>query len=128
MSVAIYNIFPLAPPRLATGLLYHGHPFSFVDTVFKNGGVDLSFDQYAAMPSLHIVWALIAGLALFWLARPLLVRLYGLCHPVLMGWAVVVTGNHYIADCLAGAAVVALAFIFALAVAHGHPYGRPRRK
>jgi hypothetical protein len=109
MSVLIYNAFPVAPPRLATGLTYRGRPFHFVDTVFQGGGVDLSFDQYAAMPSLHIVWALIAGLALVCLARSWPVRLYGLCYPLLMTWAVVVTGNHYLADCIGGAVVVAIA-------------------
>lgn len=127
MCVAIYNIFPVAPPRLATGLRFDGHHFQFVDTVFQRGGVNLSFDEYAAMPSLHIAWALIVGLALVWLARPLLVRLFGLAHPVIMGLAVVVTGNHYIADCLAAAAVVLIAVCLALVVARGHPSGPQHR-
>jgi membrane-associated phospholipid phosphatase len=123
-SVALYNIFPLAPPRLATGLSYQGLPFHFIDTVFVGDGVNLSFDQYAAMPSLHVVWALIVGLTLAWTARPWAVRLIGLIYPVLMSVAVIVTGNHYIVDCLGGAAVVVAGYILALAVAAA---GRRRR-
>ncbi len=114
LAVLLYNAFPVAPPRLATGLRYAGHPYHFVDTVFVGGGVNLSFDQYAAMPSLHVAWALIVGLTLFWTARPLVVRLFGLVHPVLMSLSVIVTGNHYIADCLGALGVVVVAWLLAL--------------
>lgn len=116
LSVLIYNLFPVAPPRLALGLRYDGHPFHFIDTVFDNGGVNLSFDRYAAMPSLHIAWALIVGLTLFWLARPLVVRLFGLVHPVIMSLCVIVTGNHYIVDCLGAVGVVVISWFLALLV------------
>jgi membrane-associated phospholipid phosphatase len=116
LSVIIYNVFPVAPPRLATGLRYHGHPFHFIDTVFVGKGVDLSFDRYAAMPSLHVAWATIVGLGVAWLARPILLRLLGLVYPFMMGVAVIVTGNHYIADCLGGAAVVVIAWFISILI------------
>ena len=113
LSVVTYNLFPLAPPRLATGLTYNGRPFHFIDTVFVGGGVNLGFDRYAAMPSLHLAWALIVGVTVFWTARPLAVRLLGIAHPVLMCLAVVVTANHYIADCLGALAIVLVAYLVA---------------
>jgi membrane-associated phospholipid phosphatase len=61
------------------------------------------------MPSLHVAWALIVGLILVWTARPLAARLIGLCYPVFMSLAVVITANHYIADCLGAAGVVLIA-------------------
>ena len=118
LAVLLYNIFPVAPPRLAIGLRYAGHPYHFVDTVFDNGGINLSFDQYAAMPSLHIAWAVIVGLTLFWAARPLVIRLFGLAHPVIMSLSVIVTGNHFIADCLGALGVVVIAWFLALLAAH----------
>jgi hypothetical protein len=116
LSVAVYNAFPVAPPRLATGLRYEGKPFHFVDTVFVGGGVNLSFDRYAAMPSLHVVWALIAGATLVILARPPIIRAIGVLHPVLICTAVLITANHYIADCLGAMAVVVIAYGLALVV------------
>jgi hypothetical protein len=63
MAVALYEIFPLAPPRLATDLSYQGRPFHFIDAVFGGGGgIKLGFNDYAAMPSVHVAWALIVGL------------------------------------------------------------------
>jgi hypothetical protein len=114
LSVVTYNIFPTAPPRLATGLRYEGAPFKFVDTVFSSGGVNLSFDKYAAVPSLHIVWALIAGLTLVFAARQPIIRLIGLAHPFLMTVSVIVTGNHYLFDCLAAVGITGLAFLIAV--------------
>jgi membrane-associated phospholipid phosphatase len=62
------------------------------------------------MPSLHVAWALIVGVGVAWIARPIALRLLGLVYPFLMSLAVIVTGNHYIADCLGGAAVVVVAW------------------
>jgi len=60
-------------------------------------------NPYAAMPSLHIAYPTLV----FVVARRLvpdrrswLVALY----PLLMTWAVVYLGHHYLVDCLAGAA------------------------
>ncbi len=114
LSVLTYNIFPTAPPRLATSLSFDGRPFHFVDTVFSSGGVNLSFDRYAAVPSLHIVWALIAGLTVAFVARQPIIRLFGLAHPFLMAISVMVTGNHYMFDCLAALVITVLAFLIAL--------------
>jgi hypothetical protein len=125
LSVLIYNLFPLAPPRLAVGLRYEGHPFHFVDTVFANGGVNLSFDQYAAMPSLHIAWALIAGGSLLFLARPLLLRIYGALHPIVMTFVVIVTGNHYVMDCLGGLGVDLLGLAGATLILMAQHWSRP---
>ena len=112
LAVALYNLFPLAPPRLATGLRYLGRPFHFADTVFGGGGgVKLSFDEFAAMPSLHVAWALIVGLTVAYIARAPLARLLGLLYPLLMGTAVVVSGNHYIADGLGALAVLSVSFL-----------------
>jgi hypothetical protein len=114
LSVVTYNAFPTAPPRLATGLRFDGAPFHFEDTVFASGGVNLSFDKYAAVPSLHIVWALIAGLSLAIAARQPIIRLIGLAHPFLMAISVMVTGNHYLFDCLAAAAITGIAFLISV--------------
>lgn len=119
LAVVTYEIFPLAPPRLTSALRLHydGKPFHFLDFVFHAGkGVQLSFNEYAAMPSLHIAWALIVALTLFAVARPLGVRLLVLLYPALMLTTVIVTGNHYVADGLGAVAAIAIATTLALAV------------
>ncbi len=115
MAVTLYEIFPLAPPRLATDLSYQGRPFHFIDAVFGGGsGIKLGFNDYAAMPSVHVAWALIVGLTVAWAAKPLLVRVLGLLYPLLMLTTVVVTGNHYISDGLGALVVVSVATLVAV--------------
>jgi hypothetical protein len=117
LAVVLYEIFPLAPPRLATGLRFEGRPYHFLDAVFGNGGLKLGFNEFAAMPSLHVGWALIVGLTLTWAARPLLLRALGLIYPLIMLTTVIVTGNHYLLDGLGALAVVSFAAVCSVMVA-----------
>lgn len=106
-----YALYPLAPPRL---MAEHGYPF--VDTLAAFGGVQSSAggvggaNQFAAMPSMHIGWSIVAAL---WLAAALprrrLGALLGGLHVVLMSLAVIVTGNHFVLDIAGGIGVALLA-------------------
>jgi membrane-associated phospholipid phosphatase len=75
------------------------------------------------MPSLHAGWDLLVGLSISLTAASLWLRWIGRVLPVLMAIAVVVTGNHYIVDVIAG---VALALV-GLAAAHARRRCRERR-
>jgi membrane-associated phospholipid phosphatase len=113
-AILLYDKFPLAPPRLATGLRWDGKPYHFLDAVFGgNSALKVGFDQYAAMPSVHVAWALIVGLSIACIARPLPVRLLGLAYPVVMLTTVIVTGNHYLLDGIGAFFVVLLATVLA---------------
>jgi len=72
------------------------------------------------MPSLHIGWALWAGISVFMCARRMWVRLLGLVYPVFTLIVIIGTANHYIIDAAGGVAIVALAFgIQAVLSGHG---------
>ncbi len=101
-----YVLYPAAPPRLA-GL-------GFSDTVTTHTGLNLSSDllgsfynPVAAVPSLHVGYALIVGAAVFTLARRRWVRVLGALYPAFMLFDVVATGNHFWFDAAAGVTVVA---------------------
>lgn len=108
-----YALYPLAPPRLMTPF-----GFPFVDTLAVYGGAVSSSEgvgganQFAAMPSMHIGWTTIAAL---WLAAALpwwrIGAVVGTAHLGLMCLTVVVTGNHYVLDIVAGFVVAALAVL-----------------
>jgi membrane-associated phospholipid phosphatase len=61
------------------------------------------------MPSLHTADALIVGLAVAALARPVALRVVFCLWPVWVSYALIATGNHYWLDVAAGAALGALA-------------------
>ena len=109
VGMVIFAVFPVAPPRLDT--------LGLVDTVAEQTSAyrilqPTAFtNQYAAMPSLHVGWDLLIGLAIWTAARPLWLRLLGLAMPVAMTLAVVLTANHYLLDIVAGAGLTTLAWV-----------------
>jgi len=103
IGMIIFAMCPVAPPRL-TGL-------EMVDTVTVGSHAyrvlqpPMFTNQYAAVPSLHVGWDLLMGIAIAIAARRLWVRVLGVVMPVAMTVAVVLTANHYIVDAVAGAAL-----------------------
>lgn len=123
LALVGYEAYPMAPPRLTAGLIYDGRHFRFVDTLYQvlgaNGkilGSQIGYNEFAAMPSVHMAWALTVGITLFWTLRHPLARALALCYPAFMLATVVVTGNHYIADALGAALVLSLATALAIGV------------
>jgi hypothetical protein len=58
------------------------------------------------MPSLHVGWDLLMGIAMVTWSSRVLVRVLGVVLPTLMAMAVVLTANHYVIDAVAGVALV----------------------
>jgi hypothetical protein len=103
LGLIVFVNFPVAPPRLTE--------IGMVDTVTAGSEAyrvlqpAMFTNQYAALPSLHVGWDLLIGLAIFIAARRAWVRAIGVAMPIAMTIAVVLTANHYIVDAIAGAAL-----------------------
>jgi hypothetical protein len=105
VGLAGHTFFPLSPPRLtpASGMidtLLRWGPSSY--TTKPGSGVA---NQFAAMPSLHVGWAIIVAWGVVVYSRRRL-RWIAIAHPIITTLVVVGTANHYWVDCLAGAAIV----------------------
>jgi hypothetical protein len=115
IAVVIHWLFPTAPPRLAgVGL---------EDTLLVLSGIDIGSphssalsNPVAAVPSLHAAYALGVGIGMMRYARSHLVRLAGAIYPPLVVLTIVVTGNHFVLDAIAGMAVLGVGFALARAV------------
>jgi len=108
----------VAPPRMMGPLPFAHHLFHFQDTLYGvltssghyvGSSSTLAYNEFSAMPSVHMAWALVAGGALLVLARPLPLRLLGIIYPTLMLVAIVVTANHFLLDAAAALIVVLIA-------------------
>jgi hypothetical protein len=105
IGLTCFAVFPLAPPRFLSG-------WGFVDTVAVGSDTYAALypasvaNWYAAMPSLHVGWTLLMGIALATRSTNRFVRAVGIVLPLAMFAATVLTANHYLADGLVGAIVV----------------------
>lgn len=117
-----FAVFPLMPPRLLGncgpfGACREGSPY--VDTVidvggiwsFESSGMEAISNQYAAMPSLHIGWALWCAILLVPRLRSRWAKTVAAGYPLLTLFAIVVTANHYWIDGVGGAAVIGLGWM-----------------
>ena len=116
-------LYSLAPPRMLGSR-------GFVDTVvtfhtwgsWGSSGVDSASNQFAAMPSLHIGWALWCAIVLAKLARSRWVRIAAVLYPVATLFVIVGTANHFVLDAVGGALVVTLGFAVERALSGRSPF------
>lgn len=97
----VFVLFPCAPPRTQEG---------FVDTIGEVSGVDLDkglvaqlYDPLAAMPSIHLAYAVVTASGLTTAGKSPLVRILAPGYPPLVALIVFATANHYVLDAVAGA-------------------------
>ncbi len=118
LSLPVYALFPVAPPRLAgVGL---------VDTITTQTGLALDsrlatalYNPLAAVPSLHAGFAFAVGAALLLVVRRPAARVFWAAWPALVGLAVVATGNHFVFDIAAGLLLTTVGLLVARARATG---------
>jgi membrane-associated phospholipid phosphatase len=109
ISIPVYAMFPVAPPRLAD--------VGLVDTITSQTGFALNgklttsfYNELAAVPSLHVGFAVAIGIALAGALRNPVAKAIALLWGPVVGLAVVATGNHYVFDIAAGVAAAGLGY------------------
>lgn len=107
----VFALFPLAPPRFMPGL-------GMTDTVTLLGldpaphsDSAISYNRFAAMPSLHYAWALLVMIAAFRVGG-VWMKIAGFLYQAFMFIAIIATANHYVLDAVA-AAILLLVAIYA---------------
>jgi hypothetical protein len=101
LSVPVYGLFPVAPPRLAD--------IGLVDTITTQTSFAMDsnfstsfYNELAAVPSLHVGFAVAIGFAVAASVKHPLVKFIALLWGPVIALAVVATGNHYIFEIVAG--------------------------
>jgi PAP2 superfamily len=105
----LIQLIPVAPPRLlpSTGLV--DTAVQYGQSVYSwNGGFDA--DQYSAMPSVHVGWALIVAIAVITASRSRW-RWLAVAYPLLTLLSVTVTANHFWLDGVVAGLLVALVLV-----------------
>ncbi|WP_267713654.1 phosphatase PAP2 family protein [Streptomyces sp. CoH17] len=112
-----FTLLPTCPPRLLDA------SYGFVDTMAQYSsygwwggaasaprGMGGMTNQYAAMPSLHVGWALWCGVML-WRHGTRLSKVAAVVYPLGTTIVVMGTANHYFLDAVAGAAVMGVGLL-----------------
>ncbi|MEV7288099.1 phosphatase PAP2 family protein [Streptomyces sp. NPDC093252] len=108
-----FTLVPTCPPRLLDPA------YGFVDTMAQYSaygwwageasaprGLGGMTNQYAAMPSLHVGWALWCGVILWRYGGNRWTKVAAVVYPLVTTVVVMGTANHYFLDAVAGAAVM----------------------
>ena len=119
-------LFALAPPRMLRSQ-------GFVDTVVQfhtwgswgSSSIDSASNQFAAMPSLHIGWALWCAVVLVRVARRTWVRVLGAIYPLTTTFVIVGTANHFVLDAVGGVVVLVLGFVVQWALSGRSAFALP---
>ena len=105
-GLVVHVMYPLKPPRMMEG---------FVDTAAVLGpdpyelSISAGANQLAAMPSLHVGWALLVALGVM-ATGAVGARWFAVVHPTVTFGVVVVTANHYWVDAIVAVVIVVAAW------------------
>jgi hypothetical protein len=116
-AVGVFAAYPVTPPRLLSDA-------GFVDTVadgrtvgsWGSAMISATANEHAAMPSLHVAWTTWVAATLMAQDVPPWLRRLAVLHVATTTAVIVMTGNHWLLDAVAGVAVAA-AVDFAVAAA-----------
>lgn len=105
IALVAFYVYPTAPPRMLGN-------YGFVDPLqlhhlVGDGGAQpgsYTYNPYAAMPSLHVGYALVVAWGLLVAERKTWIRVAAIFYPIVMAATVIISGNHWILD-VAGAVV-----------------------
>jgi hypothetical protein len=125
MAIALvgYMVFPTAPPRFLPewGFIDTVSDFTPVKVSHASASMNALFNPYAAVPSMHVAFALMIGWPLARLSRHSVTRVIWLLYPLLITFVIVVTANHFILDALLGAVTAGASAYGAIWLARARP-------
>jgi len=118
MGIALvgYVVYPTAPPRLMREWGFRDPVAEFTGGATTSASADVLYNAYAAVPSMHVAFALIIGLAMARMVRRPWARVAWSLYPLLVTFVVVATANHWWMDALLGALTAGAAALVAQAL------------
>jgi membrane-associated phospholipid phosphatase len=114
IALAGYALFPTAPPRFMP-------EWGFQDSVAAFTGVsaessNVLFNPFAAIPSMHVAFALMLGLPMASMVRRRWAQQLWRAYPAVVTFVVIVTANHWWFDAFLGAVTAGVAALAAQGV------------
>lgn len=123
MAIALvgYAVYPTAPPRFFPEWGFFDAVSEFTGVPHDNVPINALFNPYAAVPSMHVAFALMIGFPLARLSKYRATRIFWAAYPVFVLFVIVVTGNHFLADAVLGAMTAGVGALAALWLGRARP-------
>jgi hypothetical protein len=115
LALVGYAAFPTAPPRFMPEWGFTDSVAAFTGVKADSASADLLFNPFAAVPSMHVAFALMIGVTMAHLVRRRWARWLWYAYAPVVTFVVVATANHWWLDAFLGALVAAVS----AAAAHG---------
>jgi membrane-associated phospholipid phosphatase len=108
-----YGLYPTAPPRLMPQWGFTDAIQQFTGVTVEKGASGALLNAYAAVPSMHVCFALMIGIPMSRLVRNRIARVIWRIYPAFITFVVVATGNHYFTDVALGALTAGISAVLA---------------
>ncbi len=116
-----YMLYPTAPPRFLPEWGFVDAVSDFTGVPSDNVTVNALFNPYAAVPSMHVCFALMIGVPLARLVQHPAARVFWVLYPLLVVFVIVATGNHFLSDAFLGAVTAGVSAYAAAWLARARP-------
>jgi hypothetical protein len=113
LALVGYALYPTAPPRLMPQWGFTDVVQLYTGVTAERGAPAAFLNLYAAVPSMHVCFALMTGSTMVRLSSKPLARLMWTIYTPFVVLVVVATGNHYLTDCVLGMATAGLSALLA---------------
>ena len=113
IALVAYVAYPTAPPRFFPEWGFTDSVARFTGIPADSAPVNALFNPFAAIPSIHVGFALILGWPLARLVSSRALKAFWVVYPFLMTFVVVATGNHFWFDAALGAVTAAVSAVVA---------------
>ena len=107
-ALVLYVAFPTAPPRFMPEWGFTDSVANFVGEGAESNATVL-YNPYAAVPSMHVAFALMIAIPAFFLVRNRVLKALWAVYPAVVTFVVMATANHFWLDVAFGALVAAAA-------------------
>lgn len=124
MAIALigYVVYPTAPPRLLPEWGFTDSIQQLTGVTVEHGAGSAFINAYAAVPSMHVCFALMVGLPMARLVEHRWARWLWRIYPLIIVFVVVATGNHFLTDVfLGGLTALAAALLSDRVLARARP-------
>jgi membrane-associated phospholipid phosphatase len=109
LALAGYLVFPTAPPRFLPEWGFTDTVSNFVGDAAANTASVL-YNPYAAIPSMHVAFALMLGFSGAKLVKPRVLKIAFYGYPLWVTFVTVMTANHFWVDAVLGALTAGAAY------------------